>query len=64
MNFGLTALAKRAREMRAKLAKVVEPGPTESRDEFISRCMSAEAEAFPDAEQRAAVCNSKWEEGR
>jgi hypothetical protein len=29
---------------------------TESRDEFISRCMSDLSSEFPDRKQRAAVC--------
>lgn len=39
------------------------PGPTESEDEFISRCMSDEEAMadFPDEDQRYAVCISKWE---
>lgn len=39
------------------------PGPTESEDEFISRCMSDEEAMsdFPDDDQRYAVCISKWE---
>lgn len=42
------------------LEKVVEPTAGESQQEFVSRCMSAEAENFPDREQRAAVCFNKW----
>jgi len=34
----------------------------ESKDEFISRCMSIEEQAFPDEDQRYAVCISYWEE--
>ena len=30
--------------------------PLESRDEFISRCMSEMESEFPDNKQRAAVC--------
>lgn len=39
------------------------PGPTESEDEFLSRCMSDEEAMadFPDEDQRYAVCISKWE---
>jgi HK97 family phage prohead protease len=39
------------------------PRPAESRDEWLDRCMGdAEAVAdFPDADQRYAVCISKWE---
>ena len=56
----MTVLRKRARLLRGRLAKVVRPGPTESRDEFIDRCMDAESGAFPDRGQRFAVCNQKW----
>lgn len=42
------------------MKKVVAPGKDEDRDTFIARCMSAEATAFPDADQRLAVCNSKF----
>lgn len=39
------------------------PGPTESEDEFLSRCMSDEEAMadFPDEDQRYAVCISNWE---
>ncbi len=39
------------------------PGPTESEDEFLSRCMGDEEAMadFPDEDQRYAVCISKWE---
>jgi len=30
--------------------------PLETRDEFISRCMSELDSEFPDSKQRAAVC--------
>jgi hypothetical protein len=41
-----------------------EPRSGEARDEWLDRCMGdAEAVAdFPDADQRFAVCVSKWEE--
>ena len=40
-----------------------EPKQDESRDEFISRCMSDEMmnTEFKDPKQRAAVCNSQFE---
>ena len=34
----------------------------ESKDEFISRCMSIEEQAFPDEDQRYAVCISYYED--
>ena len=42
----------------------VEPRATETRDEFISRCMgdSKMNAEFPEQEQRAAVCYSYWRE--
>lgn len=39
----------------------IKPGKTENEQEFISRCMSAEASSFPDTPQRYAVCKSKWD---
>jgi len=33
----------------------------ETKQEFISRCMSVEQSSFPDEEQRFAVCNNYWE---
>lgn len=41
--------------------KVISPRDGESRSDFISRCMSAEESAFPDRDQRLAVCSSKFE---
>ena len=40
-----------------------EPRPSETREEFISRCMGDEEARrdFPDQAQRAAFCNSQWE---
>lgn len=38
------------------------PNEGESRSEFMSRCMDAAGEEFPDPEQCAAVCSSQWEE--
>ena len=39
------------------------PRPSETREEFISRCMGDEEARrdFPDQAQRAAFCNSQWE---
>ena len=34
----------------------------ESKDEFIQRCMSIEEQAFPDENQRYAVCISYYED--
>ena len=42
----------------------IRPGSTETHDEFISRCMSEEASSFPNQEQRYAVCESMWSEGK
>lgn len=39
------------------------PGPNETEDEFIQRCM-ADPEAredFPDQDQRFAFCQSQWD---
>ena len=40
------------------------PKPTESRNQFLSRCMSNETSMteYPDAQQRYAVCNSLIEQ--
>lgn len=35
---------------------IPEKTPLETRDEFISRCMSELADEFPDNRQRAGVC--------
>ena len=35
--------------------------PNEDKEEFISRCMSAEKDSFPDEAQRFAVCISTYE---
>jgi len=40
---------------------VVNPGPTETKDEFISRCIGTEISNGMDKDQAAAVCYSKWE---
>ena len=37
---------------------------SETHDEFISRCMSVEKSSFPDKDQRYAVCESYWTEGK
>jgi predicted Zn-ribbon and HTH transcriptional regulator len=34
----------------------------ESKDEFIQRCMSIEEQAFPDENQRYAICISYYED--
>jgi hypothetical protein len=39
----------------------IEIKPKETEDEFVSRCMSEEAESFPDESQRYAVCKSTWD---
>ena len=41
-----------------------DPRSGETKDEFVSRCMGdAEAsDTFPVSDQRAAFCNSQWEE--
>ena len=41
-----------------------DPRSEETKDEFVSRCMGdAEArDTFPNSDQRAAFCNSQWEE--
>lgn len=38
----------------------------ETRDEFITRCMSDDESVsdFPDRNQRLAVCNSFWDESQ
>ena len=42
------------------------PTPSETKDEFLTRCMGDEEALndFPDEAQRYAVCNSKWEESK
>lgn len=42
------------------------PRGRESRDAFISRCMGNQTmvDDFPDTDQRAAVCNSQWDEAK
>lgn len=42
------------------------PTPSETKDEFISRCMGDEKALndFPDEAQRYAVCSSLWEESK
>ncbi len=39
----------------------VEPGPTESQDEFIPRCIEYMINEGKDNEQAAAICYSMWE---
>ena len=39
----------------------IKPNSGETKDEFISRCMSEESSAFPNQSQRFAVCNNYWE---
>lgn len=39
----------------------VEPGPTESQDEFIGRCISYVSKEGYAEDQAAAICYSKWE---
>ena len=38
------------------------PSQDESQDDFISRCMAAISEEYPDEKQRAGVCYSRWKE--
>ena len=42
------------------------PKPTESKDEFIKRCMgdSEANQSFPDSDQRYAFCQSQWDEDK
>jgi len=42
--------------------KFVEPGPTESKDEFIGRCIAYVSKEGYDQDQAAAICYSKWED--
>lgn len=39
----------------------INPKASETEDEFIGRCMDLEKDAFPDRDQRLAVCYSYWE---
>jgi hypothetical protein len=39
----------------------IKVNPNENKEEFISRCMSAEKDSFPDDAQRFAVCISTYE---
>lgn len=41
---------------------IPKPQPSESKEEFIGRCMSDLHEEFKDNEQRYAVCVRQWEE--
>lgn len=36
------------------------PGKTESRETFVSRCMTALKDDYQDQDQRLAVCFSAW----
>lgn len=45
-----------------KKEELVEPGPTENRDEFISRCISVLIDEGKEQDQAAAICYSKWED--
>lgn len=38
----------------------IKPSSGETKDEFISRCMSEESSAFPNQDQRFAVCINYW----
>lgn len=40
----------------------IEPGQTETQDEFISRCIPVMIDEGRDQEQAAAICYSKWED--
>ena len=39
----------------------IKPGPTETKDEFISRCIGEEVSAGYEQTQAAAICYSKWD---
>jgi hypothetical protein len=39
----------------------IKPGPTESKEEFISRCIGEEITAGYEQSQAAAICYSKWD---
>lgn len=39
----------------------INPSSDENKTEFIQRCMTEEAAAFPNEKQRYAVCISYWE---
>jgi hypothetical protein len=40
---------------------VVQPGPTETNEEFMSRCIGTEIDNGYDQSQAAAICYSKWD---
>ena len=40
----------------------VEPGSTESKDEFLNRCIGFVVGEGKDVDQAAAICYSKWDE--
>lgn len=39
----------------------IKPGPTETKEEFISRCIGEEITAGYEQAQAAAICYSKWD---
>ena len=39
----------------------ISPGPSETQDEFIGRCISEEISAGYEESQAAAICYSKWD---
>lgn len=39
----------------------IKPGPTETQEEFISRCIGEEIKAGYEQSQAAAICYSKWD---
>ena len=38
--------------------------PTDTKDEFIGRCMSEESTSFPNEDQRYSVCIGYWNESK
>jgi hypothetical protein len=49
-------------EIKLKLPNMpIKVNPNENKEEFISRCMSAEKDSFPDEAQRFAVCISTYD---
>ena len=54
--------AQRKLEQIDREEMVVTPRADESKDEFISRCISVEVGAGKEQEQAAAICYSKWED--
>jgi hypothetical protein len=45
-----------------ELMFIVEPGASETKDEFISRCIEVEVGSGKEQDQAAAICYTKWEE--